>query len=84
MTDGLAWDDLPSDLEGPGVTIRRKDFDGLAMCLIRMEAGGQRDREGSGGQWPVAGTVAAHGPPPHGSSQGSLGHADIAGHRWKI
>jgi hypothetical protein len=34
MTDGLAWDDLPSDLEGSGVAIRRKDFDGLAMCLI--------------------------------------------------
>ncbi len=43
MTDGLAWDDLPSDLEGPGVAIRRKDLDGLAMCLIRMEAGGKTD-----------------------------------------
>jgi rubredoxin len=28
MADGSAWDDLPSDLEGPGVAIRRKDFGG--------------------------------------------------------
>lgn len=39
MADGLAWDDLPSDLEAPGVSILRKDLDGLAMCLIRFGAG---------------------------------------------
>jgi hypothetical protein len=39
MADGLAWDDLAPELEGPGVGIRRMDADGLAMCLIRLDAG---------------------------------------------
>lgn len=39
MADGLAWDDLAPELEGPGVRIRRADADGLAMCLIRLKAG---------------------------------------------
>jgi hypothetical protein len=43
MPDGLAWDDLPIDLATPGATIRRKDFDGLAMCLIRLGAGEKTD-----------------------------------------
>lgn len=43
MADDLAWDDLPTDLEAPEATIKRKDFDGLAMCLIRMQAGGKTD-----------------------------------------
>ncbi|HTU78518.1 MAG TPA: hypothetical protein VMF09_07145 [Solirubrobacteraceae bacterium] len=43
MADGLAWDDLPTDLEAPEATIKRKNFDGLAMCLIRMQAGGKTD-----------------------------------------
>jgi hypothetical protein len=42
MADGLAWDDLTPELEGPGVGIRRKDFGGLAMCLIRLDAGTMR------------------------------------------
>ena len=43
MADGLAWDDLTPQLEGPGVAIRRVDADGLAMCLIRLEAGSKTD-----------------------------------------
>lgn len=43
MADGLAWDDLPIDLDAPGTSIRRKDFDGLAMCLIRFGAGERTD-----------------------------------------
>ncbi|HET9164186.1 MAG TPA: hypothetical protein VFN89_12190 [Solirubrobacterales bacterium] len=43
MADGLGWDDLPVDLEAPGTSIRRKDFDGLAMCLIRFGAGEKTD-----------------------------------------
>ena len=39
MADGLAWDDLTPELEGPGVGIRRTDADGLATCLIRLDAG---------------------------------------------
>src|SRR5262245_60014229 len=30
MADGLAWDDLAPELEGPGVGIRRTDAGGLA------------------------------------------------------
>ncbi len=43
MADGLAWDDLAPELEGPGAQIRRADFDGLAMCLIRLDAGMRTD-----------------------------------------
>ena len=39
MADGLAWGDLVPELEGPGVGIRRMDADGLAVCLIRLDAG---------------------------------------------
>ena len=38
MADGMSWDDLRPELEGPGVGIRRTDADGLAMCLIRLDA----------------------------------------------
>jgi hypothetical protein len=43
MADGLTWDDLPTELAGPGVEIRRKDADGLALCLIRLDAGLRTD-----------------------------------------
>lgn len=43
MADGLAWDDLTPELEGPGVGIRRMDACGLAMCLIRLNAGLRSD-----------------------------------------
>jgi len=43
MADGLAWDDLVPELEGPGVGIRRMDAGGLAMCLIRLDAGLRTD-----------------------------------------
>ena len=43
MGDGLAWDDLTPELEGPGVGIRRMDAGGLAMCLIRLDAGLRAD-----------------------------------------
>jgi hypothetical protein len=39
MADGLAWEDLTTELAGPGTEIRRADFGGLAMCLIRLDAG---------------------------------------------
>lgn len=43
MADGLAWEDLTSELEGPGVEIRRSDADGLATCLVRLDAGVKTD-----------------------------------------
>ncbi len=43
MADGLAWDDLTPELEGPGVGIRRTDAGGLAICLIRLDAGVRTD-----------------------------------------
>ena len=30
MADGITWDDLPTELEGPGTEIRRTDRGGLA------------------------------------------------------
>lgn len=72
MADGLAWDDLPSDLEAPGTSIRRKDFDGLAMCPIRFGAGERTDEVFAGlpegrcqcAHWGyvIAGTMRVHGP----------------------
>ncbi|MGH2892703.1 MAG: hypothetical protein ACRDPM_05465 [Solirubrobacteraceae bacterium] len=43
MADGITWDDLPTELAGPGTEIRRRDYDGLAMCLIRLDAGRRTD-----------------------------------------
>jgi hypothetical protein len=43
MADGITWDDLPTELEGPGTEIRRRDFGGLAVCLIRLQAGLRTD-----------------------------------------
>lgn len=43
MADGLAWDDLTPELEGPGVGIRRMDAGGLAVCVIRLDAGVRTD-----------------------------------------
>jgi hypothetical protein len=43
MADGITWDDLPIELAGPGTEIRRRDFDGLAVCLIRLDAGLRTD-----------------------------------------
>lgn len=43
MADGITWDDLPTELAGPGTEIRRQDHDGLAICLIRLEAGVRTD-----------------------------------------
>ena len=39
MADGLTWDDLTPALVGPGVAIRRGDHGGLAVTLIRLQAG---------------------------------------------
>jgi len=43
MADGLVWEDLDTELLGPGVEIRRKDAGGLALCLIRLQAGLRTD-----------------------------------------
>ena len=43
MADGLRWADMPTVLSGPGTEIRRQDFGGLAMCLIRLEEGARTD-----------------------------------------
>jgi hypothetical protein len=43
MADGLPWDDPMPEREGPGVGICRVDAGGLAMCLIRLEAGLRTD-----------------------------------------
>jgi len=37
------WEDLDTELLGPGVEIRRKDAGGLALCLIRLQAGLRTD-----------------------------------------
>ena len=72
MADGLAWDDLAPELEGPGVGIRRMDADGLAMCLIRLDAGLRTDPLFAGlpndqcqcAHWGyiISGTMRVHGP----------------------
>jgi hypothetical protein len=71
MAEGWAWDDLPTEMQGPGVEIRRKDFGGLAMCLIRLEAGLRTDPLFAGlpddrcqcAHWGyiVSGTMRVHG-----------------------
>jgi len=43
MADGLTWDDLTPALVGPGVEIRRGDHGGLAVTLIRLQAGLRTD-----------------------------------------
>ena len=43
MADGLAWDELTPELDGPGVGIRRMDAGGRAACLIRLDAGLRTD-----------------------------------------
>ena len=71
MADGLAWGDLAPELEGPGVGIRRTDAGGLAMCLIRLNAGSRTDPLFAGlpddrcqcGHWGyiISGTMRVHG-----------------------
>ena len=71
MADGLAWDDLTPELEAPGVGIRRMDAGGLAMCLIRLDAGvktdplftGLRDDRCQCAHWGyiISGTMRVHG-----------------------
>ena len=39
MADGYGWGDMETALQGPGVEIRRADDDGLAQCVIRLDAG---------------------------------------------
>ena len=43
MADGYGWDDMETALAGPGVEIRRVDDDGLAQCVIKLEAGQKTD-----------------------------------------
>jgi hypothetical protein len=43
MADGYGWDDMETALVGPGVEIRRVDDDGLAQCVIKLEAGQRTD-----------------------------------------
>lgn len=43
MADGYGWDDMATALQGPGVEIRRVDDDGLAQCVIRLDAGLRTD-----------------------------------------
>ena len=71
MADGLAWEDLTPELEGPGVGIRRMDAGGLATCLIRLDAGVNTDPLFAGlpddrcqcAHWGyiIAGTMRVHG-----------------------
>jgi hypothetical protein len=42
MSD-FGWDEMDPALEGPGVGIRRRDNDGLAQALIRLDAGLRTD-----------------------------------------
>jgi hypothetical protein len=43
MADGLAWDDLTPELEGPGSASVAWTPAGPAMCLIRLDAGLRTD-----------------------------------------
>lgn len=43
MADGYRWDDMDVALQAPGTEIRRADNDGLAQCLIRLDAGVRTD-----------------------------------------
>src|SRR4051812_44598551 len=70
MADGLTWDDLSTELEGPGVEIRRTDEGGLALALIRLQAGLRTDPLFAGlpddrcqcGHWGyiISGTMRVH------------------------
>jgi hypothetical protein len=72
MADGLTWDDMPTVLQGPGAEIRRRDFDGLAIALIRLDAGLRTDPLFAGlpgdrcqcAHWGyiIRGTMRVHGP----------------------
>lgn len=71
MADGLTWNDLPAVLKGAGTEIRRKDFGGLAICLIRLQAGvrtntvfaGLPDDRCQCAHWGhiISGTIRVHG-----------------------
>lgn len=43
MTDAFGWDDMEQALEAPGVGIRRRDHEGLAQAVIRLQAGLRTD-----------------------------------------
>jgi hypothetical protein len=43
MADGYGWDDMETAMAGPGVEIRRVDDEGLAQCVIKLEAGQKTD-----------------------------------------
>ena len=70
MADGITWDDLPTELEGPGTEIRRTDRGGLALCLLRLEKGvdtrplfkGMPDDECQCTHWGymISGTIRVH------------------------
>src|SRR5262245_1605021 len=70
MADGMSWEDLPTALQGPGAEIRRADADGLALTLIRLDAGMRTDPLFAGlpgdacqrGHWGyiISGTMRVH------------------------
>jgi hypothetical protein len=39
VSDGLAWDDLSVAIKGPDAEIRKADFGGLSICLLRLDQG---------------------------------------------
>ncbi len=39
MADGFVWDNLPVALRAPDAEIRKGDFGGLSICLLRLEKG---------------------------------------------
>ena len=87
MAAGMRWEDLPTVLEGPGTEIRRRDHDGLAMCLIRLEAGVRTDPVFAGlpgdrcgcAHWGhiVRGAIRVHG--PDGSRDFEAGESSVFG-----
>lgn len=39
MSDGIVWDSLPVAIKGPDAEIRKGDFGGLSICLLRLDKG---------------------------------------------
>jgi hypothetical protein len=71
----IAWDTLPLTFEAPGTQIRRQDVDGMAVCLIRLQAGVRTDPVFAGmpddrcqcAHWGhiVSGAIRVHGADAH-------------------
>lgn len=90
MGDGIAWEDLPTAVRAPGTEIRRIDADGMAICLIRLEAGVRTDElfkglPGNRCQCPhwghiISGTMRVHSADGAGTYEAGESYHWAAGH----